>query len=144
MAPDVFKYKARLIERTSFAADGRLAVVDVPQTEINIYSPLYNPVPLIQNDMLGVEGVAMAIVLKHYDDGKVTGAIRCNSGFPVADKLAEQFNGGGHPFASGFKIVNGRPFNEIKSECIRRATNLLDNLGKEHNNEAIQHTHEQS
>ncbi len=139
MPAEVFRYKARLIERTAFAADGRIAYVDVPQQEINTFSPLYNPVPLIQNDMLGIQDVAMTIVFKHYDDGKVTGAIRCNSGYPVADKLAERLNGGGHPYASGFKLTDGRPFNEIKSECISLATELLNNLDKGHSHEALQH-----
>lgn len=140
MSLEIFKYKGRLIERTEFLANGRIAYVVVPQTEINSYSPLYNPVPLIQGDMLTTSGVALAIVFKQYDDGKVTGAIRANVGYGVADKLAEKLGGGGHPYASGFKIINSRPFNEIKSECIEFATELLNNLEKELSDEAIQHS----
>jgi len=139
MAPTIFKYKAMLITRTELLADGRLALVAVPQNEINEYSPLYNPAPLIQGDMLQTSGVLVSVVLKSYDDGKVTAAIRCAHGAPVAAQLAEHFGGGGHPFASGFKVTKGRPFNEIKSECIAYATELLDNLNKEPTNEAIQY-----
>ena len=140
----IFKYKARLIERTEFAADSRIAHVTVPQDEINEYSPLYNPVPLIQNDMLQVENVALALVFKHYDDGKITGAIRTNLGFTIAAELAEHMGGGGHPYASGFKVTNGRTFNEIKSECIEFATQLLNNLEKGQTHEALQHSHQTS
>lgn len=128
MPESIFRYKAKLIDRTEVYADGRLAIVSVPQSEINEYSPLYNPAPLIQNDMLQTTGVQIAIVLKKYDNGRITAAIRANNGATIAGALAEHFGGGGHQYASGFKITNGKPFNEIKSECISYATQLLDNL----------------
>ncbi len=128
MPQEIFKYKGHLIERVEFAAGGRIAHVTVPQVEINTFSPLYNPVPLIQGDMLSTSGVALSIVFKQYDDGKATGAIRANIGYNIAGKLAEKLGGGGHPYASGFKITNGRSFSEIKSECIAFATQLLDGL----------------
>lgn len=131
MQPEIFKYKAELIKRTEFHADGKLALVDVPQEEINTYSPLYNPAPLVQTDMLQTTGVGVALVFKVYGDGKILCAIRCNSGYPIAADLAVAFGGGGHPYASGFKITDGRTFSEIKSECIQKATELLDNLSKD-------------
>lgn len=140
MPPEIFKYKADLIKRTEFLADGKLALVEVSQEEINAYSPLYNPAPLIQTDMLQTTGVGIAVVFKVYNDGKILCAIRCNYGFPIAAELAAAFGGGGHAYASGFKITNGRSFNEIKSECIQKATDLLDNLKKDTPDEAVQHT----
>lgn len=131
MPEPIFRYKAKLIERTELYADGRLAIVTVPQNEINEYSPLYNPAPLIQNDILQTVGVQMAIVLKHYDSGRITAAIRANNGATVAGTLAEHFGGGGHQYASGFKLTDNRPLNEVKSECISKATELLDNLKQE-------------
>lgn len=126
MPPEIFRYKAELIKRTELVIDGKLAIVSVPQAEINRYSPLYNPAPLVQGDMLQTLGVEIAVVFKIYDDGKITGAIRCNPGAPIAAKLAEHLGGGGHTFASGFKITDGRKFDEIKSECLAKVTKLLD------------------
>lgn len=128
MPETIFRYKGRLIERTEMYADNRIALVTVPQQEINEYSPLYNPAPLIQNDMLQTTGVQLAVVLKHYDSGRITAAIRANNSYSIAGKLAEHFGGGGHQYASGFKLEDGRPLQEIKSECITRATELLDQL----------------
>ena len=139
MPETIYHYKAQLIQRTALSSDGRVASVDIPQREITTYSPLYNPVPLIQNDMLGIEHVAVAIVFKQYDDGRITAAIRCNNGHGIASALAEHFGGGGHPYAGGFKIVRGRPFNEVKSECLAYAIELLNNEDKEHTNETLQH-----
>jgi len=140
MPPVIFKYKGTLIDRAELVADGRLAIADVPHTEIREYSPLYNPVALIQPDMLQTRDVLVSIVFKRYDDGKITAAIRCNTGAPVAARIAEHFGGGGHDYASGFKLVNGRPFNEVKSECIEFATQLLDNLTQGTSDETLQHT----
>lgn len=144
MAPEIFRYKGKLIEHTEFLADGRIAALVVPQEEINTYSPLYNPTPLVQNDMLLTAGVQLSIVFKQYDDGKVTAAIRANNGYAVADKVAEHMGGGGHPYASGFKQLTTRPFNEVKSECIEFATELLDNLKQEHSDETPQYAYQAS
>jgi len=125
MDPRIFKYKAELINRTDFLVDGKLAYIEIPQKEISEFSPMYNPAPLIQPDMLQTEGVGVAIVVKHYDDGRTTGAIRCNQGFEVAAKIAEKLGGGGHPYAAGFKVLDGRPLSAIKTEIIKLVTELL-------------------
>jgi phosphoesterase RecJ-like protein len=129
MPPEIYKYKAVLIQRTEFAADGRLALVVIPQAEINEFSPLYNPAPLIQGDMLQTAGVELAIVFKQYTDGKVTGAIRSNPKAGIAAQLAESLGGGGHAFASGFKVVDGRSLEDVKAAAVATATELLDTLG---------------
>lgn len=126
MPPEIFRYKAELIRRTAFAADGRVAWVSVPQPEIKQYSPLYNPAPLIQTDMLQTTGVEVAVVFKSYDDGRVTGAIRCNPSAGIAAKLASRMGGGGHAFASGFKVTDGRSPDQVKDECLKTAEELLE------------------
>ena len=123
----IYGYKGALLQRTEFVYDGRIAIITIPQSEINTYSPLYNPGPLVQGDMLQTIGVEVAIVLKHYADGKITGAIRCNPGYGVAADLAEHLGGGGHAFASGFKVVK-RPYNELRADCQRYCQELLEAL----------------
>ena len=139
MVPEIFRYKGRLIERAELWHDNRIATVTIPQTEITQYSPLYNPAPLIQNDLLQTTGVQLAVVFKQYADGKITAAIRSNPGFGIAGKLADHFGGGGHDFASGFKITSGRPFNEVKSECISTALALLTEQGN--HDETVQYAY---
>ena len=140
MALDIFRYKAKLIERSEFYNDNRTALVTVPYDEIISYSPLYNPAPLIQQDMLQTKGVGIAIVLKAYPD-KVTGAIRCNNGYPIAAELATKLGGGGHPYASGFKITDGRSVGDIKAACLGLVTELLATIPKqEQADEVIQYS----
>lgn len=128
MHPKIFRYKADLINRTKLSLEGKLALVTIPHSEIREYSPLYNPAPLIQNDMLQIKGVLVAIVLKHYDDGKITGAIRCNQLASIGGKLAKHFGGGGHDYASGFKVTDGRSFDTLKEELVTKVENLLQDL----------------
>ena len=125
MPEAIYRYKAKLIERTELFADNSLAVVVIPNDELITYSPLYNPAPLIMNDLLQIEGVKTAVVFKSYRDGRITASIRCGFGTAIAGTLAEHFGGGGHPYASGFKITDGRSFASIKNECVKLASHLL-------------------
>lgn len=125
MPETIYQFKADLIKRTEFFCKNRLAIIKINQAEINQYSPLYNPAPLIQGDMLQVENVEIAVVLKSYSDGRITGAIRSNNKSPIAGKLAEIMGGGGHDFASGFKIVGGASYDEVKSKIVEETEKLL-------------------
>jgi phosphoesterase RecJ-like protein len=136
-SPDLVHYKGTLLKRIEYYSDDRVAVVTIPWEEIERYSHAYNPSVLVLDDMRLTEHTDIAIAFKTYKDGKITGKIRCNYGFPIGNDLAQHFGGGGHPYASGFKISDGRPYNEIKSECIRKATELLDTLDKENAHETI-------
>lgn len=141
MDQKIFRYKATLIDRTELHANNRIALVTIPQEEINTYSPLYNPAPLIQSDMLQIADVRVALVLKHYDDGKILGSIRCNNGAPIAATLAAKFGGGGHAHAAGFKITDGTTIKDIASQCIVICTELLDSIApNEDNHETIQYS----
>lgn len=127
-SPELIRYKAQLMSRIEYAADGRVATVDIPWDEIEKYSNEYNPSVLVQDEMRMVRGVAIAIAFKTYPDGRITAKLRANYGYDIAAELAQHFGGGGHPYAAGFKVTRGKPFNEVKSECIQHATQLLDTL----------------
>lgn len=126
--PELIHYKGRLLERVEFHDSGRIASLTIPQVEIDKYSPHYNPPMLVLDDMRLAKGVDLAVAFKTYRDGKITAKIRCNYGKGVADKLAEHFGGGGHPYAAGFKIQNGKSYDEIKDEFIKAASGLLDQI----------------
>lgn len=133
--PELIYYKGRLLERVEFYGDNRVATVTIPWEEIEKYSPLYNPSMLVIDDMRLAQGTDVAIAFKVYRDKRVTAKIRCNWSKGIADKLAERFGGGGHAYAAGFKVTDGRPFEEIKSEAIKIALELL--LEKESKDEAV-------
>ena len=80
----ILDYKADLIKRVEYWLDGELATVHIPWDEIREYSDEYNPNVLILEELRLVEGVKVAIAIKTYPDGKLTGKIRCTSGAAVA------------------------------------------------------------
>lgn len=123
--PELIHYKGRLLQRVEFSFDGRIALVKVPWEEIEKYSPLYNPPMLVLDDMRLAKGTDVAICFKVYSDGKITAKIRCNHGHGIADKLAEHFGGGGHSYAAGFKVQDGRGYDELKRETVEMAAKLL-------------------
>lgn len=126
--PEVIHYKGRLLQRAEFYKDNQIAIVTIPWEEIEKYSPLYNPPMLVLDDMRLGKGTDVAVAFKVYRDGKITAKIRCNFKKGIADKLAEYFGGGGHPYAAGFKITDGRGYEIVKNETIKVAGELLDNL----------------
>src|SRR5690606_3664626 len=115
-SPELVHYKGRLLQRVEYFNDNRVATVTIPWKEIEQYSPLYNPSVLVIDDMRLSEGTEVAVAFKVYKDGKVTAKIRSNYGYPVAGRLAEAFGGGGHAYASGFKVTDGRPFEDVKAD----------------------------
>jgi phosphoesterase RecJ-like protein len=125
---ELIHYKGRLLERVEFYSDERIAIVTIPWEEIEKYSPLYNPSMLVLDDMRLAKNTDVAIAFKVYKEGRVTAKIRANYGRAVADKLAEHFGGGGHPYAAGFKVTNGKSYEDIKTETIKVAVQLLDKL----------------
>lgn len=125
MQESVFRYKAKLIERTEFYADGQIAMIIVPEEELFSIGTLYNPKPLILNELVQVAGVKYAIMLKRYKN-RITGAVRSTDKALSASSLAEQFGGGGHQYVAGFKIE--KPFinfADLKSSVISSAQELL-------------------
>lgn len=127
-SPRILDYKADLIKRIDYSLDGTLATVHIPWSDIQEYSDEYNPNVLILEELRLVEGVKVAVAIKTYPDGKVTGKIRCNSGVGIAEKIAGYFGGGGHPFAAGF-----RTYDTNYEEVVRDLVKIVPEFLKEEN-----------
>ena len=117
-SPRILDYKADLIKRIEYHLDGKLSTVHIPWDDIREYSDEYNPNVLILEEMRLVEGVEVAIAIKTYPDGKLTGKIRCASDAPIADRIAGYFGGGGHPYAAGFRTYD-TSYEETIKELIK-------------------------
>ena len=121
----IFEYKADLIKRSEFYLDGMLATVLIPWRDIEEYSDEYNPNVLILEELRMVEGVKVAVAIKTYPDGKVTGKIRCFGDAAIADVIAEYFGGGGHPYAAGFRTYD-TTYEEVVKDLVRIVPNLIN------------------
>lgn len=102
-SPEIIRYKAQLLSRIEYWADGQVSTVTIPWKEIEQYSHEYNPSMLVIEEMRQATGVNLAVAFKIYPD-RITAKLRANYGYKICDKIAEKFGGGGHPYASGFKI----------------------------------------
>lgn len=121
-SPRILDYKADLIKRIDYHLDGQLATIHIPWEDIKTYSDEYNPGVLILEEMRLVEGVKLALAIKTYPDGKLTGKIR--SSVPLADQVAGFFGGGGHPYAAGFRTYD-TSYHEILPELIKLCLDLF-------------------
>jgi len=118
---DILAYKGRLIERVEYFLNGKLATVHIPWAEIEEFSDRYNPSVLVLDEMRLVDTVQIAIALKTYPDGKITGKIRAN--IPIGNTVAGFFGGGGHEYASGFKIYEN--YDTLMSELVNATDKAL-------------------
>ena len=124
-SPRILAYKAELINRIEYSLDGTLATVHIPWDDIREYSDEYNPNVLILEEMRLVEGVNVAVAVKTYPDGKVTGKIRTSSDKPIAEKIAGYFGGGGHPYAAGFRTYD-TTYDEVVRELVKIVPELTN------------------
>ena len=128
-APEILEYKGALLQRIEYFLDGELALIHIPFEEIQAYSDKYNPSVLVLDEMRLVEGVKVAIAIKTYPDGKLTGKLLTNA--PVAADIAGFFGGGGHPYAAGFRIY------EDYETSLKEIITATDKAVKEKENEAL-------
>lgn len=118
---DILAYKGQLIGRIEYALDGKLATVHIPWEDIQEYSDRYNPSVLVLDEMRLVDEVQIAIAIKTYPDGKLTGKIRAN--IPIAGQVAGFFGGGGHEYSAGFKVFEN--YDKIMPELITAVDKAL-------------------
>lgn len=123
-SPEILAYKGKLIDRIEYFLDGKLALVHVPFEEIEQYSDQYNPGALIGDELRLVENVAVGIVIKTYPDGKLTARLRAN--LPIAEMIAGYFGGGGHAYASGFRIYES--YDDMLPELITATDKALKEI----------------
>lgn len=126
----ILDYKADLIKRIEYSLDGALATVHIPWEDITEYSQEYNPNVLILEEMRLVEGVRVAVAIKTYPDGKVTGKIRCSTDAPIAEQVAGYFGGGGHPYAAGFRTYD-TSYNEVVRDLVQIIPKMLEEADEE-------------
>ncbi len=126
-SPRILNYKADLIKRIEYSLAGELATVHIPWDDIREYSDEYNPNVLILEEMRLVEGVKVAVAVKTYPDGKVTGKIRTSIDSPIAEKIAGYFGGGGHPQAAGFRTYD-TTYEEVLQDLVKIVPEFLEEV----------------
>lgn len=124
---EITHYKGKLLQRVELLCGGRLAYIHIPWEEIHDFSHQYNPSMLVLDDMRLIDGVQLSIAMKTYPDGHITGKLRANYNVPVSAKIAERFGGGGHVYASGFK-VRDLTLEEVRTRLQQYTNEALDEI----------------
>jgi hypothetical protein len=83
---------------------------------------------LVIDEMRMVTGVDVAVGIKTYPDGKLTGKVRSN--IPISNLVAKTFGGDGHAYAAGFRTYVD--INEFIPEFIREMDKLYQEYDKTH------------
>lgn len=125
---EILAYKGELIGRIEYFLDGKLALVHIPWEDIQKYSDKYNPSVLVLDEMRLVENVELAVAIKTYPDGKLTGKLRAN--IPVAEAVAGYFGGGGHEYAAGFRVHE--EYDTIVSELVTATDKAIHDYAASH------------
>ncbi len=125
-APEILAYKGELIGRIEYYLDGKLAVVHIPWDDIQKYSDQYNPSVLVLDEMRLVDNVELAVAIKTYPDGKLTGKLRGNA--PIAEDVAGFFGGGGHKYSAGFRVYED--YDTIMRELVTATDKALKSHGE--------------
>jgi len=120
----IVTYKGALLQRIEYLCQKQLGFIHIPWQEIKEYSPSYNPAMLAIEELRNTENIELAVAIKTYPDGKITGKIRANNK-PLASKLSAHFGGGGHDYAAGFKTTNWS-YEDLKKELIKATQELLN------------------
>ncbi len=121
---EILTYKGTLLQRVQYELDGQLALVHVPWQEIEQYSDAYNPGALVIDEMRLVENVKLAVVIKTYPDGRLTGKLRANPEAKIAETVARYFGGGGHPYAAGFRVYED--YQNVYDELLKATEKALN------------------
>ncbi|MGB3945254.1 MAG: DHH family phosphoesterase [Candidatus Saccharimonadales bacterium] len=123
---EILHYKGVLLGRIEYMLDGKLALVHIPWEEIQAYSDQYNPSVLVLDEMRLVENVEVAVAVKTYPDGKLTGKLRSN--VPISEQIAGYFGGGGHPYAAGFRVYEN--YDTVVRELVTATAKAMDSANE--------------
>ena len=128
---DLVAYRGELLQRIEFYEKNQIATLSIEYEEIKKLGSLYNPT-IVLDEMRLVENVKLSLGFKKYEDKlnrlfRVTLRIRCHHNCQIAQDLAEDFGGGGHPYAAGVKWeADNLDFAQIKRSVLEKAGNLLN------------------
>lgn len=122
LTPSLLTIKAKLLTTVDYAFDGRLAIATIDTETMDRYKDEHDPCDLIIWEMQWVKGVEVAAVFKHYGT-KIKVSMRAKR--PIAAKLAEAFDGGGHDRAAAFRAEG-----TDMDEAVKKFKEAFEVIGK--------------
>jgi phosphoesterase RecJ-like protein len=102
------KLLGKALERMQLSADGKVAWMEVTQTQLKKFGTDLEETEGFVNYCRQVEGAEIGVLFKETEHNDVRVSVRSNSNWDVS-KLAAHFGGGGHPRAAGCTLAGSLP-----------------------------------
>ena len=100
------KLEARLTESTEFYADGKVALVELPQAWLDELGASEDDVDSIAGFARAIEGVELGITVRDVEGGNGKLSLRTGGSYDAC-KLCQELGGGGHAAAAGATVPGG-------------------------------------
>jgi phosphoesterase RecJ-like protein len=94
--------QSRVLAGMTLHCDGRIAAMTLRQEDLAATGALYEDAESFINIPLKSKGIAASIMAKENEDGAIRCSLRSKGAVNVS-KIAQQFSGGGHAMAAGFR-----------------------------------------
>lgn len=110
--------EAYAVEKSAFAADGKIAYLSVSRKEQEKLGVTYSDLDVLINVIRQVEGVEVSLVIKEREEGEFKVSVRSEAGFD-ASEFCRNFGGGGHIAAAGCTLAGEE--NEVVEQLLSHA-----------------------
>ena len=119
------KFNGTLGERVQLFDDGKIAVLNCPDSLLESFCLLPEDMEELPNTVLSIEGVQVSVVIKTKSENQLKISLRCKENVDLA-ALSAQFGGGGHKCAAGF--VTTLSATEITARLVKVITKQLEEM----------------
>lgn len=75
---------------------------------------------IIDDLLSNAPGAEVMILIKYNEENLISVSMRSNTNAVDVGKIAAEMGGGGHVRAAGFKVRDGRPFDEVVSQVLKK------------------------
>jgi phosphoesterase RecJ-like protein len=117
--------KKQVLSTLEIRAGGRAAVLILRKEDLSTTGANFEDAETFINIPLQAREIAVSILVKENEEGKVRCSLRSKGEVNVS-KIAQQFGGGGHVTAAGFK--SALSIEETLSRVVEKVKPLLENL----------------
>jgi phosphoesterase RecJ-like protein len=115
--------QSRVVAGMTLHCGGRVAAMTLRQEDLAATGALYEDAESFINIPLKSREVLVSIMAKENEDGKIRCSLRSKGAVNVS-KIAQQFSGGGHAQAAGFR--SDATLEETINQVLEKALNALD------------------
>ncbi len=120
--PEKMKFIGSAIAKTEFFYDGKIAVLECPDSFLEEFSLAHEDIEELPNTILSLEGVLVSVIIKEKEE-KHKISLRCREVIDLS-RLSAEFGGGGHKCAAGF--VTELSMDALKEELVNATIRHLE------------------